>query len=104
MVEGMARMERNFSLFLGHYLKPVGLYQPDIAALKASSVRIVAAVGEESRGGLANEGGIGLAAALGTDATLFPGGHGGFQSHAAKFAATLREVLAATPSRPGAAK
>lgn len=98
MLEGMAQMERNFSLFLGHYLKPVGLYQPDIGALKASSVRIVPAVGQDSRGELAHEGGLGLATALGTDVVVFPGAHGGFDSHAAQFAVKLREVLAAEAS------
>jgi len=98
MVEEMAQMERNFSLFLGHYLKPVGLYEPDFAALKASSVRIVPAVGQDSRGELAHEGGIGLAATLGTEAVVFPGAHGGFDSHAAQFAVKLREVLSAKAS------
>lgn len=98
MVEGMAQMERNFSLFLGHYLKPVGLYEPDFAALKASSVRIVPAVGQDSLGQLAHEGGLGLATALGTDAVVFPGAHGGFDSHSAQFAVKLGEVLAAEHS------
>jgi pimeloyl-ACP methyl ester carboxylesterase len=98
MVEGMAQMERNFSLFLGHYLKPVGLYQPDFAALKASPVRIVPGVGQDSSGELAHEGGLGLATALGTDVVVFPGAHGGFDSHAVPFAVKLREVLAAKVS------
>jgi pimeloyl-ACP methyl ester carboxylesterase len=104
MREGMAQMERNFALFLGHYLKPVGLYQPDFAALKASSVRIVPAVGQDSQGELAHEGGLGLAKALGTDAVVFPGAHGGFDSHAAEFALKLREVLGATARSGRAAR
>jgi hypothetical protein len=34
-----------------------------------------------------------LAARLGTQAAIFPGAHGGFESHAAEFAVKLREVL-----------
>jgi hypothetical protein len=104
MREGMAQMERNFTLFLGHYLKPVGLYQPDFAALRASSVRIVPAVGQDSQGELAHKGGLGLAQALGTDAVVFPGAHGGFDSHAAEFALKLREVLGATARSGRAAR
>ena len=102
MREGEAEMERNFGLFLGHYLKPVGLYQPNFTALKASSVRIVPAVGHDSRGEFAHEAGLGLAKALGTDAVVFPGAHGGFDSHAAQFAVRLREVLVATAATKGA--
>jgi len=36
---------------------------------------------------------LGLAKRLGTQAAVFPGAHGGFDSHAAEFAARLREVL-----------
>jgi len=35
-----------------------------------------------------------LAKRLGTEAVVFPGAHGGFESHAPEFAITLREVLA----------
>ncbi len=104
MREGMAQMERNFTLFLGQYLKPVGLYQPDFGALKASSVRIVPAVGHDSAGELAHEGGRGLAVALGTDAVVFPGAHGGFDSHAAEFGVKLRQVLGATAPSAKAAR
>jgi hypothetical protein len=39
-----------------------------------------------------------LAGELGEPPVEFPGGHGGFDSHPDGFAATLREVLAATRS------
>ncbi len=54
---------------------------------------IVPAVGDASRGELAHEGGLRLAARLGTEAVVFPGAHGGFESHAREFAVKLREVL-----------
>jgi pimeloyl-ACP methyl ester carboxylesterase len=93
MREGMAQMTRNMDFWLGHYFLAISAYEPDFDALKAGSSRIVPGVGEESRGELANEGGLNLAKRLGTEAVVFPGAHGGFESHAAEFAARLREVF-----------
>src|SRR5437870_7735708 len=93
MREGMAQMTRNMDFWLGHYFLAISAYEPDFDTLKAGSSRIVPGVGEESRGELANEGGLNLAKRLGTQAVVFPGAHGGFESHAAEFAARLREVL-----------
>ena len=93
MREAMARMQRNMDFWLGHYFQAIASYEPDFTALKAGSTRIVPAVGDESRGELAHEGGLGLAQKLGTEAAVFPGAHGGFDSHAPEFAARLRTVL-----------
>jgi len=93
MREAMAQMQRNMDFWLGHSFAAVAAYQPDFATLKAGSTRIVPAVGDESKGELANDGGLGLAERLGTQAVVFPGAHGGFESHAAEFAAQLRKVL-----------
>ncbi len=93
MREAMAQMQQNMDFWLGHYFRSIAAYEPDFGALKAGSSRIVPAVGDESRGELAYEGGLGLAKQLGTAAVVFPGAHGGFESHAAEFAARLREVL-----------
>lgn len=93
MLEDMVRMQGNMDLFFGPYVLAIAHYEPDFAALKAASCRIVAAVGDESRGELAHDGGLGLAKRLGTQAVVFPGAHGGFDSHAAEFAAKLREVF-----------
>ena len=93
MLEDMGRMQGNMDLFFGPYVLAIARYEPDFAALKAASCRIVAAVGDESRGELAHDGGLGLAKRLGTQAVVFPGAHGGFESHPAEFAAKLREVL-----------
>lgn len=89
----MARLQRNMDFWLGHYFRSIAFYEPDFIALKAGSTRIVPAVGDESRGELAHEGGLGLARRLGTEAAVFPGAHGGFDSHASEFAVRLREVL-----------
>jgi pimeloyl-ACP methyl ester carboxylesterase len=93
MREGMARMQRNMEFWLGHSFMAIADYEPDFDALKASRVRIVPGVGDESRGELAHEGGLRLAERLGTQAVVFPGAHGGFESHAPEFAVKLREVL-----------
>jgi pimeloyl-ACP methyl ester carboxylesterase len=93
MLEDQARMMGNMDLFFGPYVLAIAHYEPDFAALKSAPCRIVAAVGAESRGELAHDGGLGLATRLGTPAVVFPGAHGGFGSHPAEFAAKLREVL-----------
>src|SRR6202011_4732026 len=93
MREGMAQMQRNMDFWLGHYFRAIAAYEPDFGALKTGSSRIVPAVGDESRGELAHEGGLGLATRLGTEAVVFSGAHGGFESHAAELAIRLREVL-----------
>jgi pimeloyl-ACP methyl ester carboxylesterase len=91
--EAMANMQRNMDFWLGHYFQAIADYEPDIDALKKGPVRIVSAVGDESRGELAHEGGLRLAQLLGSEAVIFPGAHGGFDSHAAEFAKKLKEVL-----------
>lgn len=93
MREAMAQMQRNMDLFFTDYMEAIADYEPDFDALKGASCRIVAAVGKESRGELAHDGGLRLAKRLGTKAVVFPGAHTGFDSHAAKFAVKLREVL-----------
>jgi pimeloyl-ACP methyl ester carboxylesterase len=94
MREAMAQMQKNMDFWLGHYFLAISAYEPEFDALIAGSTRIVPGVGEESRGELANEGGLALAKRLGTQAVVFPGAHGGFDSHAPEFADKLREVLA----------
>jgi pimeloyl-ACP methyl ester carboxylesterase len=75
-------------------------YQPDVAALKAASTRIVIAVGEGSGTTLARRAGEALASELGQDAVIFPSDHGGFlggeygqTGEPDAFAAKLHEVL-----------
>jgi pimeloyl-ACP methyl ester carboxylesterase len=76
-------------------------YEPDFAALKAASTRIVLAVGAESEGEMARRGGEAVAERLGMEPVIFPSGHGGFlggeygqAGEPDAFAAKLREVLA----------
>jgi pimeloyl-ACP methyl ester carboxylesterase len=77
-------------------------YQPDFAALRAASTRIVIAAGTESDGESASRAAHVIAERLGREAVIFPSGHGGFlggeygqTGEPEAFAARLREVLAA---------
>ena len=83
-------------------------YEPDFAALRAASTRIVMAAGAESQGEMAHRGAEAVAERLGTKPVIFPSGHGGFlggeygqTGDPDAFAAKLREVLAqAQETRP----
>ncbi len=75
-------------------------YEPDFAALRAASTRIVLGAGAESEGQLAHRGAVAAAGRLGTQPVRFPSDHGGFlggehgqAGDPEAFAATLREVL-----------
>jgi len=87
------RIMGNLDFFLGHGVGPISSYVPDIAALRAGSVRVVAGIGETSVGQLAHRGGVALAERLGTDPVTFPGDHGGFGSHPEAFAEVLHRVF-----------
>ncbi|MGH9127300.1 MAG: alpha/beta fold hydrolase [Acidimicrobiales bacterium] len=90
---------RNDLLLSGNLAMPP--FEPDAEALRASSVRIVPAIGALGAGGLARRGGEAVARLLGVEPVIFPGDHGGFAANPwspgndpAAFAAKLREVLA----------
>ena len=91
MAEAMARMQGNFDFFLGHMLLPFGDYAPDVSRLR--SLPITVAVGEASEGQLAYRTAVALAEELGKEPAVFPGGHGGFNSHPNGFARRLDEVF-----------
>ncbi|MFI6638870.1 alpha/beta fold hydrolase [Streptomyces sp. NPDC050504] len=87
---------------LGQNMRGCTGYQPDFAALKSASTRIVVAVGEESGEEFPARAGRAVAAGLGRDAVVFPGNHAGFlggeygqQGKPDEFAKILREVLSA---------
>ena len=75
-------------------------YEPDFAALRAASTRIVLGAGVESEGQLAHRGALAAAERLGIEPVIFPSDHGGFlggeygqAGDPDAFAARLREVL-----------
>jgi len=97
-VEAGRMFQRNMDFWFGHTMRAIGLYEPDFDALRKAPCRIVSGVGDESRGEVAHEGGLGLARLLGGEPVYFPGAHGGYESHAPGFAARLREL--SLESRP----
>jgi pimeloyl-ACP methyl ester carboxylesterase len=89
--------QRNLELFAGHTIPHVGNYRPDLARLRAASTRVVVGVGARTLPHhLTYQTSHALAEQLGVELVAFPGGHGGFASDPAEFAARLRTVLAAT--------
>ncbi|MFE6968419.1 alpha/beta fold hydrolase [Isoptericola sp. NPDC057653] len=87
-------------LLLNGNMRSLPWFSPDLDALRATSVRLVPAVGEAGPGTMPRRGGEALAAELGLDVVVFPGDHGGFtvnewspHNDPAAFAAALREVL-----------
>ena len=91
MAEAMARMQGNLDFFLGHMWLALGGYAPDVSRLR--SLPITVAVGEASEGQLAYRAALALAGRLGKEPAVFPGDHGGFNSHPEAFARRLDEVL-----------
>jgi pimeloyl-ACP methyl ester carboxylesterase len=81
--------ERHFFL---HELRGTALWEPDISALRAADTRIVVGIGEDSKGEICDDTSRALAAELGIEPTLFPGGHIAFAQDPAGAAAALREV------------
>jgi pimeloyl-ACP methyl ester carboxylesterase len=94
-IAATSRMLGNLELFASRLIPVVGNYVPDIAALRASSTRIVVGVGQGSTPEmLPYRTAHALAGELGVSPTVFPGDHGGFGSDPDAFAAKLRAVLA----------
>jgi pimeloyl-ACP methyl ester carboxylesterase len=95
--EALQRIRGNLDYFLGHGLKPIGFYVPDVARLQTGPARVVVGIGEASAGGLAGRSAIALAKRLGSAPVSFPGGHGGYNDAPAIFADRLDGVLRGTP-------
>jgi pimeloyl-ACP methyl ester carboxylesterase len=68
-------------------------WEPDLARARASAVRVVPAIGEESAGQLCDRTTRALAVALETSPVLFPGDHTGFVDAPEAFAEQLRRSL-----------
>ena len=89
----MARLQKNFEFFVGYEVPPFNAYVPDIAGLRASTARVVVAVGEASVGEPPYRSAFAVAERLRTRPEVFPGDHGGFGAQPEAFAARLQEVL-----------
>ena len=78
-----------------HMLRPTTRWRPDIAVLRSVAAQVVVGIGEGSAGQVCDRTSRALAAELGIEPTMFPGGHTGFAEDAFGFAARLRPVLLA---------
>jgi len=82
-----------------HMLRPTTCFVPDIVALRSVASRVVVGIGEESAGQVCDRTSRALAAELGIEPTMFPGGHTGFAEDPVGFAARLRPVLSGLSGR-----
>ncbi|RZQ64007.1 alpha/beta hydrolase [Amycolatopsis suaedae] len=69
-------------------------FEPDVAALRDGAPRVLIGLGEDSAGQVCDRTSRALARLLGTEPTMFPGGHTGFADDPETFAARMRELLA----------
>ncbi len=76
-----------------HEMRETIRWEPDLAALRDGSVRIVVGIGEESTAQLCERTSIALAEGLGVEPVRFTGGHIGFVEQPEPFAAVLRPYL-----------
>ncbi|MER7002384.1 alpha/beta fold hydrolase [Dactylosporangium sp. NPDC000555] len=76
-----------------HEMRGTSRFRPDVAALRAGGARIVIGLGQESAGQLLDRTSHAMAALLGAEPVLFPGGHIAFVLDPPGFAPRLREVL-----------
>ncbi|MFI6044950.1 alpha/beta fold hydrolase [Nocardia sp. NPDC051321] len=76
-----------------HEIEGTGWWQPDLAVLRATPVRLVAGIGAASANQFCDKTTRALAAQLGIEPTMFPGGHTGFVEDPAAFVTRLRAVL-----------
>ncbi|MCZ7413360.1 MULTISPECIES: alpha/beta fold hydrolase [unclassified Streptomyces] len=79
--------------WFAHEMRFSTYWQPDPAALRTASTRVLVGVGADSAGQLCDRTSQALARALGTEPTTFPGGHTGFTETPEAFATRLRDVL-----------
>lgn len=79
--------------WFAHEMRPSVRWQPDLTVLHAVPTRVLIGLGGESGGELCERTSTALAAALGVEPTMFPGGHIGFTEEPAAFHTRLRSVL-----------
>jgi pimeloyl-ACP methyl ester carboxylesterase len=92
--ETFERTDRNWPFFFEHVARPWTAHEPDVAALRAVSERVVMAAGAESAPDqMPNRAARALAGRLGLDVVELPGGHGGPWTCAGPFAEALDRAL-----------
>jgi pimeloyl-ACP methyl ester carboxylesterase len=89
----IARIKLNLVFWLENEVRQYPRYIPDVAALKAMSDRIVLGSGLDSQDRFPYRPNAVLAEQLGLPIAMFAGGHVGYATHPAEFAARLHDVL-----------
>lgn len=79
--------------WFAHELRATTHWRPDLDALRSATTRIVVGIGEDSAGEECDRTSRALAAALGVEPTMFPGGHTGFADDPARFVNPLRATI-----------
>lgn len=87
--------------FFLHEMGPTVRFVPDVDALRAGAPTVVVGIGEHSAGQLCDHTSRALAAGLGVEPAMFPGGHVGFVEDPPAFVTRLRDVLAELPAPVG---
>lgn len=93
-LEFFQRMGKNSEFFISHIIRETPRFRPNVEELKASTTRIVIAIGEESVGQMPHNAARQLADSLGIGTVAFPGDHQGFGTHTDAWAASVERVLA----------
>jgi pimeloyl-ACP methyl ester carboxylesterase len=93
VLQMLQRIRGNDSFFLEHELRQYPRAVPDLGALQKLADRIVLAGGVDSRTFVPYLPNTALARSLGRSIVDFPGGHVGYTTHPAPFAAQLAAVL-----------
>jgi len=91
--EQQAKQHADAARFFDHELRETTQFLPDVAALRASTSRVVIGLGVESGRLLTDATSRATAQLLGAELAEFPGDHGGFMAAPGDFADRLREVL-----------
>ena len=89
----MNRLFRNADLLMRAEMPSFVQYQPDLEALRNTSVRWAFGVGVESEGRYYSRPARQLSAEVGVPCLEFPGGHLGYQRHAKLFVERLQEFI-----------
>ena len=92
-LQAQAADDERFSF--AHMERTTTFWKPDLPALRNTEVTLIVGLGEHSAGELCDRTSRALAAEIGIEPTVFPGGHLGFVEDPEAFAARLRDVLEA---------
>ena len=92
-IEGQPAADEHF--YFAHMERPTTFWEPDLPVLRDTAVNLVVGIGEDSADELCDRTSRALAADIGIEPTLFPGGHTGFAEDPAAFSARIRDVVEA---------